>query len=93
MSDSTPPPIGPGELGGAAKERRYRGYLQLDEAAYQDASEAEVPSGFDVQGFPTIMFVPAKEGATPIPYEDARDLDSMAEFVKANAAVSIKDEL
>lgn len=61
--------------------------------AAMDASEAEVPSGFDVQGFPTIMFVPAKEGATPIPYEDARDLDSMAEFVKANAAVSIKDEL
>lgn len=61
--------------------------------AAMDASEASPPDGFDVQGFPTIMFVPAKEGATPIPYEDARDLDSMVDFVKANAAVSIKDEL
>lgn len=57
-----------------------------------DADTHSVPEGFDVQGFPTIMFLPAAVGGnrpTPIPYEGQRTAAAMSAFIKENA-VSLK---
>jgi protein disulfide isomerase family A protein 3 len=50
-----------------------------------DATAHDVPKGFDVQGYPTILFVPAKAGAVPEPYEGEREADAMVEWLKSNA--------
>mmetsp|Transcript_13989 Transcript_13989/g.47230 ORF Transcript_13989/g.47230 Transcript_13989/m.47230 type:complete len:474 (-) Transcript_13989:113-1534(-) len=57
--------------------------------AAMDATAHEVPEGFDVAGYPTLVLVPAKGGA-PIPYEGPRDADSMAKFIHDNAAISFE---
>lgn len=57
-----------------------------------DADSNSVPEGFDVQGFPTILFLPAAvDGERPpaIPYEGARSAAAMSAFIQANA-VSLK---
>ena len=59
-----------------------------------DADSHPVPDGFDVQGFPTIMFLPAAvDGERPlaIPYEGARSAAAMSAFIQANA-VSLKNK-
>jgi protein disulfide isomerase family A protein 3 len=50
--------------------------------AKMDADQHKVPDGWDVQGFPTIFFVP--RGGPPVPYEGARSADALVEFVKKN---------
>lgn len=59
--------------------------------AAMDATAHDPPKEFDVQGYPTIYF--KAHGKAPVNYDGARDLDSMVEYVKANAAIPIKDEL
>lgn len=45
-----------------------------------DADEHTAPDGFDVQGFPTIYWVP--KGGKPTPYDGDRSADAMAEFIR-----------
>lgn len=50
-------------------------------AAY-DATAHTAPSGFEVKGFPTIYFIPAKSsGKKPIVYSGNRDASSMKDFI------------
>lgn len=43
----------------------------------------------EVQGFPTLLFYPAKEGAAAIPFESGdRDLKTLTKFIKKHAVVS-----
>ena len=58
--------------------------------AAMDATAHDPPKDFEVQGYPTIFFVP--KGGKPVSYDGGRDLDSMVEYIKGNA-VTIKDEL
>ena len=49
-----------------------------------DASEEGAPEGFDVQGFPTLFFLPG-DRSTPLPYEGAREAKAMVAFVQKHA--------
>jgi len=42
-------------------------------------------SRFEVKGYPTIFFVPAKAGAKPVLYEGERETSDMAKFIKKKA--------
>jgi len=42
-------------------------------------------SKFEVKGYPTIFFVPAKQNAKPIVYEGDREVADMAKFIKKKA--------
>jgi len=56
-----------------------------------DATANSPPDGYDVSGYPTIIFKKAS-GAT-MPYDGERDVDSMVEFIKENAESPDKGEL
>ena len=49
-----------------------------------DATASDPPQGFDIQGYPTIMYVKASDKKNPVPYEGARDSDAMIEWIKEN---------
>ena len=51
--------------------------------AKMDATEHDPPKGFDVQGYPTIYYVPAKAGAKPVPYEGEREASAIVSYMKA----------
>ena len=53
--------------------------------AKMDTTENEPPAGFDVSGYPTLLFVGAKEGAKPVPYDGEREADAIVAWVEANA--------
>jgi len=61
--------------------------------AAMDATAHDPPAAFEVQGYPTIIFVKGDDKANPVPYEGGRDLESMVDFIKANAATPVNDEL
>jgi len=50
-----------------------------------DATANDYSKEYEVSGFPTIYFKPAKAGAKPIKYEDDREVDDMMEFIKRKA--------
>lgn len=49
-----------------------------------DATENDAP-GFQIKGFPTLIFFPANHKDEPITYSSARTVDSMREFIFDNA--------
>jgi len=51
-----------------------------------DGTANEHPD-LDVQGFPTLVFYPAAEGAEPVPYSGERNLKEMTKFIKENAKI------
>eukprot|EP00967_Tisochrysis_lutea_P111616 scaffold175697_cov36-Tisochrysis_lutea.AAC.1 len=53
--------------------------------AKMDATQHDPPAGFDVQGYPTLLFVAAEAGATPVPYDGEREASLIAQWVRANA--------
>ncbi|KAM6974573.1 protein disulfide-isomerase A3-like [Tautogolabrus adspersus] len=66
--------------------------------AKMNAMENDVPSGYDVQGFPTIYFAPVGRKDEPIRYEGTRELKDFLKFLKREASHSLvvggsKDEL
>mmetsp|Transcript_21354 Transcript_21354/g.27779 ORF Transcript_21354/g.27779 Transcript_21354/m.27779 type:complete len:321 (+) Transcript_21354:460-1422(+) len=61
--------------------------------AAMDATAHDIPEGFDVQGYPTILFLANGAKDKPVSYDGARELSSMVSFIKTNAAVEINDEL
>ena len=54
--------------------------------AKMDGTENEVPE-LDVQGYPTIIFFPAEDNASQVPYQGSRDLKGFTKFIKENAKV------
>lgn len=54
--------------------------------AKMDGTENEVPD-LEVQGYPTIIFFPAEENASQVPYEGGRDLKGFTKFIKENAKI------
>ncbi|XP_076864519.1 protein disulfide isomerase family A, member 8 [Brachyhypopomus gauderio] len=66
--------------------------------AKMDASANDVPYGYDVQGFPTIYFVPARRKDEPKRYEGVREVKDFVSFLKREATNSlllqgVKEEL
>merc|ERR1719236_255952 len=48
-----------------------------------DATANDVPSGYDVRGFPTLFWVPS-DTKKPTPYNGGRELDDFVKFIDAN---------
>ena len=53
--------------------------------AAMDASTHTAPAQFDVQGFPTIYFVPGDKSQKPLAYEGQREASAMAAFIRKHA--------
>ena len=49
-----------------------------------DATLNDAPPQFEVKGFPTLFWIPAKDKLKPKIYSGAREFDSLLEFVKKN---------
>jgi len=56
-----------------------------------DATANTPPDGFDVSGYPTLIF--KKASGDTMPYDGERDLESMVSFIKENAESPDKAEL
>jgi protein disulfide isomerase family A protein 3 len=54
--------------------------------AKMDATENDVPSQFEVQGFPTIYFVPKNNKDSPRKYEGGREVDDFIKFLAKEAS-------
>lgn len=52
-----------------------------------DATANTVPSNFEVQGYPTLMFLKANDKKTPIPYEGDRQAGAILDFIKKHAGI------
>ena len=51
--------------------------------AAMDATANDIPKGFDVQGYPTVMWIPGNT-KKPVSYDDDREASAMIAYVKAN---------
>jgi len=51
-----------------------------------DATENDVPSQYEVQGFPTIYFVPKNSKDSPRKYEGGREVDDFIKFLAKEAS-------
>ena len=51
--------------------------------AAMDATAHTVPSGFDVQGYPTLYYVPSST-KKPVPYDGDREKDAIIDFINSN---------
>eukprot|EP00887_Chlorella_sp_A99_P005246 scaffold1.g5246.t1 len=62
--------------------------LEVDSVviAKMDGTENEHPD-VEAQGFPTLLFFPAEDGAAAVPYDGERDLAGFTKFLKKNAKV------
>lgn len=49
--------------------------------AKMDATANDVPSGYDVKGFPTLYYAPKGDKQNPLKYESGRDVDSFVKFL------------
>ncbi|UJR35665.1 hypothetical protein I4U23_028415 [Adineta vaga] len=49
--------------------------------AKMDATENDVPSGYEVQGFPTIYFAPKNNKKNPRKYEGGREVDDFIKYL------------
>jgi len=70
----------------------FEGDAAVNVVAY-DASSHGAPEGFDVQGFPTLVFLPADDKSTPEPYEGPRTAEAMEEFIRDRIGGGAKAEL
>ena len=53
--------------------------------AKYDATANEVPKGFDVSAYPTLLFVPAAAHATPQRYTGGRSAEEIVDWMKSRA--------
>ncbi len=56
--------------------------------AKMDATANDYAPQFEVSGFPTIYFKPAKK-STPVKYEGAREVADFQNFIKKHAGISL----
>jgi len=57
-----------------------------------DATANDYAPVFEVSGFPTIYFKPAKANAKPVKYEGKREVDDFVTFIKKHAINKIADK-
>jgi len=55
-----------------------------------DATNNFVPKAFEVRGFPSIFWVPAGKGTTPLKYEGGREMEDFEKYIKKHATKSSK---
>lgn len=48
-----------------------------------DATANDPPAGYEIEGYPTLVFLRASDKSKKIPYDGPRDAKSMVEFIKA----------
>ncbi|XP_072402081.1 protein disulfide-isomerase A3 [Diabrotica undecimpunctata] len=58
--------------------------------AKMDATANDVPSNFEVRGFPTIFWVPKNSKDSPVNYEGGRDVDDFIKYVAKHATNELK---
>jgi len=60
-----------------------------------DATANDVPEQFEVQGFPTIYWVPKGQLNSPVKYQGGRSTEDLVKYAKENASgdIKLKDEL
>lgn len=59
--------------------------------AKMDATANDVPTYFDVRGFPTLYFVSKNDKKSPKKYESGRDVDSFVKFMSKESTSPLKD--
>lgn len=59
--------------------------------AAMDATAGTVPSKYDVQGYPTIVFIPA-DTKKPVSYDDERDATAMIKYIESHRTTSASKE-
>lgn len=59
------------------------------EIVKMDATANDVPSGFDVRGFPTLFWVP-KDSKKPVSYQGGRELDDFVKYIAKEATDELK---
>ncbi|XP_059487781.1 protein disulfide-isomerase A3 [Neocloeon triangulifer] len=55
-----------------------------------DATANDVPSTFDVRGFPTIYWVPKNKKDSPVRYEGGREVSDFVEYIAKHATNELK---
>ena len=58
--------------------------------AKMDATANDVPSTFQVQGFPTLFWVPKGKKSAPVPYRGGRELDDFMKFIAKESTAELK---
>ena len=51
-----------------------------------DATANDPPAGYEIEGYPTIVFKPAGNKLKKIPYDGPRDAKNMVDFIKSQKA-------
>lgn len=57
--------------------------------AKMDATANDVPSPYEVTGFPTLYFVPKNSKQSPKPYNGGREVDDMLKFIASEASTPL----
>lgn len=52
--------------------------------AAMDATAHDVPKGYNVEGYPTLMFLPANNKKRPQPYDGPRDARGIVDYINKN---------
>lgn len=60
------------------------------EVVKMDASNNDVPSPFEVRGFPTLYWVPKNAKSKPVKYEGGRDVDDFLKYAAKQATEELK---
>ncbi|XP_034245392.1 protein disulfide-isomerase A3 [Thrips palmi] len=60
------------------------------EIVKMDASNNDVPSPFEVRGFPTLYWVPKNSKSKPVKYEGGREVDDFVSYVAKHATDELK---
>jgi len=58
--------------------------------AKMDATANDVPPQFQVQGFPTLFFVPKNNKRNPIKYEGGREVDDFIKYIAKQSTEPLK---
>lgn len=65
---------------------RFAGDDKVDIVAY-NAADQQVPSGFQVKSYPTLVFLRAGDKSQPLPYDGPRTADDMEKFIKKHKLI------
>lgn len=55
-----------------------------------DATANDVPSTFEVRGFPTLFWLPKDKKDSPVKYESGRELDDFIKYIAKHATKQLK---
>lgn len=56
------------------------------EIVKMDATANDVPSGFEVRGFPTLFWLPKDDKSKPVKYEGGREVDDFIKYIAKHAS-------